>query len=133
MNWIRAAVVGAAVVAFAAGCSDYDNDASPFAGSWTGTWVAVNDPTDAGTSRWEISSTGRITGLDFDPAPITYSVTGTIADDGTVATVATPNNGTAPANLNGKLAFEPNRRLSGDMVWGVLPPITYRYSFARTQ
>lgn len=132
MNWIKAAVVGAAIVACAA-CSDYDNDASPFAGSWTGTWVAIDDPEDAGTSRWEISSTGQITGLDFDPAPINYTVTGTIADDGAVTTVATPNNGQGPSNLNGKLAFEPNRRLSGNLVWGVLPPITYRYSFARTQ
>ena len=133
MKSFQRMLAGVAVITMMAGCDSYSTaEASPFAGTYNGTWVAVNDPSDAGTSVWTISSAGAVSGTDVDPTlGISYNVVGYINPQGQVTTTATPNNGTGAATLNGTLQFETANRLAGNLVWGVQPPATYRYVLNR--
>lgn len=126
-------MTGIALIALFASCDSYESvEGSPFAGSYSGTWTAVNDPSDAGTSIWTISEAGAVSGTDIDPTlGITYDVAGFINPQGQVTTTATPSNGTGSATLNGTLQFETSSRLAGNLVWGVQPPATYRYVLTR--
>jgi hypothetical protein len=115
-----------------AGCGgDSATGSNPFAGTYQGTWVNVDDATDAGTSTWTIHSDGRVTGQDIDPnEDITYNLNGTINWRGDLETTSTPTEGDS-ASLDGRLMFDQNRKLTGVLTWGVQPPLDYRYTFTR--
>ncbi len=115
------------------GCAG-DSSVTPnrFAGSYTGTWENSADATDAGTSSWHIDGTGAVRGQDLDPTQqITYNLVGHVTDQGQLTSMSSPNNGTAPASLNGPMQFNGQGQLTGLLVWGVEPPLTYRYTFTR--
>ncbi|WP_025226556.1 hypothetical protein [Fimbriimonas ginsengisoli] len=117
----------------AAGCGGSSAALSPgrFAGTYNGTWVHTTDLTDAGTSTWTFSPDGAIDGTDTDPGRhTTFHVVGHIDAVGHVTTTSTPTGGD-PATLTGTLAFDVQSRLSGILVWGVTPPLNYRYTLTR--
>ncbi len=119
--------------ALLAGCAGNGNGLSParFAGTWQGTWVNTADSSDAGTSTWTISPSGVVTGQDFDPGRgTTFDVVGNIDATGRFTSHSTPTGG-EPASLNGNLAFNNDRILTGILEWGVAPPLTYTYGFHR--
>jgi len=121
-------------VLLAAGCGGSGGGPSVdrFAGTYTGTWTAVGDAEDTGTSTWTISPDGTVTGKDVDPSTnTTYTVVGTINRQGQLSSMSTPNNDAGPATLDGRLQFDNQGRLAGTLVWGVTPPISYNYTFSR--
>jgi len=102
-----------------------------FAGTWEGTWTNVADSTDAGTSTWTVNGDGTVDGHDFDAGrSTTFHVVGSISGTGALSSVSTPLTGAA-ATLNGPLSLSDNNHLSGVLVWGVSPPLSYQYSFTR--
>ncbi|MGV3618119.1 MAG: hypothetical protein ACO1SV_22565 [Fimbriimonas sp.] len=122
--------------AFAVGCggSGSNGNVERFAGEYTGTWVNLADAEDAGTNHWTVSADGTITGQDFDPGrDTTFNVVGRINGGGNVTTVSTPSGGGDGASLNGSLSFDNQNRLTGTLVWGTTPPLSYRYTFTRVQ
>src|SRR5688572_31919800 len=118
------------------GCGDTSGvEDKGYAGEWEGTWVNISDASDQGTSTWIIKNTGAVSGTDVDPAlGVTYQVLGTISGQGQVNSTATPNDGSGAASLNGALAVGDGKdSLSGNLTWGVTPPLTYRYTFTRVR
>jgi hypothetical protein len=107
------------------------NPTSPaLAGTYEGTWVNVADATDTGTSTWTIAADGTITGTDTDDSDEgVYTVTGDIDDAGNVD--ATTRLGEDSDSLTGRLRFDAQNRLTGNLVWDGVPPATYRYTFTR--
>ncbi|GMV88378.1 MAG: hypothetical protein AMXMBFR81_13090 [Chthonomonas sp.] len=104
-----------------------------FAGYYAGDWVSLTDATDAGPCTWTIGSDGTIEGTDNDPVRgLVFTVRGRIDKDGNVTTMSTPDNGDPAASLNGRLQFRADGTLSGVLEWGVAPPLSYTYTFART-
>lgn len=121
------------VCAVACGCAGSNSSlsAARFAGTYHGTWVNVNDASDAGTSTWTVSSTGAVDGTDTDPGrATTFHVVGQIDAFGNLQSMSTPA-GESAASLDGLLQFQSNGDLSGILVWGVAPPLSYRYTFTR--
>jgi hypothetical protein len=119
----------------AVGCagSSSSDPGARFAGTWRGIWVNNADANDAGTSEWTISRTGVVTGQDTDPGrATTFNVAGNVDVTGRLTSTSTPSEG-APATLNGPLSFDSEGHLTGDLVWGVQPPLTYRYTFNRIE
>ena len=133
MKTTKRFLAGLAAIALLSGCGyDGSPEGSRFAGTYTGTWVAVNNAADAGTSVWTISESGAVNGVDTDPTlGITYSVIGLINPQGQLSSTATPSNASGGASLNGVLQFETTNRLAGNLVWGVQQPATYRYVLNR--
>jgi hypothetical protein len=128
----RLAIAATALLAIASlpGCAgEAAVGPSPFAGNYTGTWVNVGDPADAGTSAWSFDGAGQLSGQDFDAGrETTFTVRGTIQPDGSFVSTSTPDNGDPAASLNGTLHRQQNGSLSGLLVWGVDPPLTYTYT-----
>ncbi len=103
----------------------------PYTGSWTGTWVNISDPADAGTSEWTVDSSGLIDGHDFDPGrTTTFHVVGNITESGALTSNSTPAGG-SPATLDGQMRFSSANHISGTLAWGVSPVLSYRYTFIR--
>lgn len=101
-----------------------------FAGMYEGTWVNVNDASDTGTSMWIVAADGTITGTDTETGDgVTYAVGGDIDAAGNVD--ATTTQGEESDSLTGRLQFDNQNRLTGNLVWGSVPPLTYRYTFTR--
>ena len=128
----RLSLLTAALIVMA-GCAGSNSSVTPsaFAGSYTGTWVNTTDATDAGTSLWSVDSEGRVDGQDFDPVRgTTFHVVGRIDAAGHLISNSTPTTGSS-ATLNGDLAFNAQSKLTGQLVWGVVPPLTYTYTFTR--
>ncbi|HSJ08805.1 MAG TPA: hypothetical protein VK928_02800 [Longimicrobiales bacterium] len=116
------------LLAFTACGSDTDG----FAGTWTGEWVALADATDRGTSQWTVSENGAVSGTDVDPGRgTTFTVVGTLDENGRLTTISTPGDGSGPASLEGTMTLDGDDGMSGVLVWGVEPPLSYRYTFTR--
>jgi hypothetical protein len=125
---LTALLFGASLI----GCSG-DNIVVPsrFTGMYDGTWKNIADAQDQGSSVWSVDSSGNISGEDYDPRNnITYHVVGKIDEAGRVTTVSTPDNGQPASSLNGAMTSE-NGWFTGQLVWGVEPPLTYNYTFTR--
>ncbi|RYG46037.1 hypothetical protein EON79_11165 [bacterium] len=113
------------------GSSDV-NSASPYAGTYTGTWVSLTDTSDAGTATWTVGNDGTISGTDVDPGrETTFSIAGRIDANGNVTTTSTPAGGGEAATLNGRLVFEIEGPLAGTLTWNIATPTSYRYAFTR--
>jgi hypothetical protein len=104
---------------------------SRFMGTYDGMWVNVADAQDRGTSVWSVDSSGNVRGEDFDPRnEITYEVVGRIDEEGHLTSMSTPDNGDAPASLDGTMQTD-NGWFTGELVWGVEPPLSYTYTLTR--
>ncbi|MCW5942412.1 MAG: hypothetical protein KIS66_09285 [Fimbriimonadaceae bacterium] len=115
------------------GCAGESGKAFRFAGVYSGTWVQVGDPTDAGTSNWTVRWDGQVEGTDLDPGRgTTFAVAGKISEGGDLVTVSTPSDGSGAAGLTGRMAFDADGKLTGILTWQVTPPLQYRYTFTRT-
>jgi len=113
------------------GSSSSVSSANRFAGTWNGTWVNVNDPKDAGDSLWTVDSTGAVDGQDFDPGRTTiFHVVGSIDGSGMLSSNSTPAGG-SPSTLDGPFSVTAGGQFTGILVWGVVPPLSYRYTFTR--
>jgi hypothetical protein len=100
-----------------------------FAGTYHGTWVNVADSADAGTSIWTVSASGAVDGTDTDPGrDTTFHVVGHLDTFGNLTSTSTPV-GDSPSSLDGPLQFNSSGNLTGILVWGVVPPLSYRYTF----
>ena len=86
---------------------------SPFAGSWSGTWSAV-DVALVGTYDWTISDAGRITGtIDGITSGRSGTVVGHVDADGDLALVRyTPNDD--PSSGYGSYCFEATAAIDDD-------------------
>jgi hypothetical protein len=128
----RFALATAALFVIAGCAGDASVTPSRFQGSYTGTWVNVADATDAGTSTWHVDSTGNVTGQDHDAGDaIIYSLSGQLDNEGNLTSLSTPNNGDPTASLNGPMQINNQGQLTGLLVWGVEPPLTYSYTLTR--
>lgn len=132
MRTLPGLVVGLALIASLAGCGGATQSVTRFAGHYTGTWVGIADPTDAGTSDWTVDVSGLVTGTDVDPGRgTTFAILGTINGDGDFSAESTPGDGSGSAMLAGKLDFDGDGKLTGILTWQVAPPLQYRYTFTR--
>jgi hypothetical protein len=102
------------------------------AGSYSGTWVNVDDAEDIGVSSWTIGEDGRITGSDIDVSQeFSYTVFGTVDAAGNVDAVTSLIGGEETIELTGRLQFDAQGRLTGDLHWASEPPFTYTYTLTR--
>jgi hypothetical protein len=102
------------------------------AGSYDGTWVNVDDPEDIGVSSWTIDKDGRITGSDVDVSQeFSYTVFGTVDDQGNVEAVTSLVGGEEVIELVGRLQFDSQGHLTGNLEWASEPPFTYTYTLTR--
>lgn len=132
MRTVFGLIVGFGLLASLLGCGGANQSASRFMGNYTGTWVGIADPTDAGTSNWTIDVSGLVTGTDVDPGRgTTFTVLGTINGDGDLSSESTPAAGGGSALLTGRLDFDGDGKLTGILTWQVTPPLQYRYTFTR--
>jgi len=117
------------------GCGGGSSSLTPmnrFAGTWTGTWTNVNDATDAGTSTWNVGDKGAVDGQDFDPGRATiFHVVGNITESGVLTSTSTPAGG-SPSTLDGTFELTAGSHISGVLIWGVVPPLSYQYTFTRS-
>lgn len=102
-----------------------------YEGTYTGTWVNLENGEDQGTSTWTIESDGTVDGQDFDPGrETTFHVQGRIQSNGALTSTSTPTSG-EPASLNGTLSFNNANQLTGTLVWSAEGTQSYRYTFTR--
>lgn len=93
----------------------------------------MNDPTDIGASSWTIDENGRITGSDNEVSQeFSYTVLGTVDKSGNVDATTSLVGGEEMIRLTGRLQFDAQGRLTGNLVWGSEPPSTYSYTFTRS-
>jgi hypothetical protein len=126
----------ASIVLVACGCGGSTGPTAQtarFAGTWNGTWINVDNATDAGTSLWTVAADGTVDGHDYDSGRQTvFHVVGSINALGNLTSVSTPTNA-GPASLDGPFTFSGNNQFSGILAWGVTPVLNYRYVFTRLQ
>lgn len=127
----RLLLLSLAVAALAGCAGSSGSTGTRFPGHYTGTWVNVENASDAGTSSWTIASDGTVTGQDFDPGrDTTFNITGQIDGEGNLVSQSTPVGGEA-ASLNGRLGYNSSDQLTGILVWGGEGTQSYRYTFTR--
>lgn len=132
-TYMKKISLAALIVLAAAGCGGNSNSLSTsrFAGTYTGTWVSLDNPADQGTCQWTFSSNGAINGQDVDPGRnTTFTIVGRTDALGNITTTSTPASGEA-ASLNGTVAFDSTGKLTGILTWGVSPALQYRYTFTK--
>jgi len=121
------------ICALACGCAGNSSslNADRFAGTYHGTWVNVDNASDAGTSTWTVNANGTVDGTDTDPGrETTFHVQGHVDALGNLTSTSTPE-GEAASSLTGPLSFDGDGKLTGVLVWGVTPPLSYRYVFTK--
>jgi hypothetical protein len=113
-SFVVATAGAAAVLGVGAATAEAAADASPFAGSWSGTY-SVADPADpdfhrAGSLQWTISDEGRLTGTFQRIAPaFEGTFTGHVGADGKLMMIVhnesggVPHAGTAAIGGDGSL------------------------------
>lgn len=74
-----------------------------------------------------------ITGTDVDVSQeFFYTVFGNVDSSGNVDATTSLVGGEEVIALTGRLQFDSQNRLTGELVWNSVPPLTYRYTFTRT-
>lgn len=134
MSGVKRLLLASLCVFAAVGCGGSgSNPVLPtLPGTYEGTWVNVNDPTDVGTSTWVIDMDGTISGTDIDGSDdSSYSVAGDVDNAGNVTATTTLTGSEETNSLTGRLQFNAQSKLTGNLVWGSVPPLTYRYTFTR--
>lgn len=116
------------------GGSGSNGTAQPqLAGEYEGRWVNIEDPADSGISSWTIGENGSITGTDVDDTEeFFYTVFGETDDAGNVDATTSLVGEEEVISLTGRLQFDSQNRLTGELVWNSVPPLTYRYTFTRS-
>lgn len=121
---------------FVAGCggsgSNPTSNPRAFAGEYQATWVNVADAEDHGVSTWTIGQNGQISGNDFDVSgEFSYIVFGEIDSSGNMNGNTSRVGAEEVIQLSGRLQFNDQNQLVGNLVWDSVPPLTYRYTFTR--
>jgi hypothetical protein len=108
-----AAMGAAAVLDVGSSTAEAASDVSPFAGSWSGTWSAV-DVALVGTYDWTISDAGQITGtIDGITSGRSGTVVGHVDADGDLVLVRyTPNDD--PSSGYGSYCFDATAVIDDD-------------------
>lgn len=118
-----------------AGCGGSSSTGTPartLAGEYQATWVNVADAEDHGISSWTIGQDGQIAGNDVDVSgEFSYIVLGTTDASGNVNATTSRIGPEEVIALTGRLQFDDQGRLVGDLLWASTPPLTYRYTFTR--
>jgi hypothetical protein len=105
-----------------------------FAGEYTATWVNVADAEDHGVSTWTVGQNGQISGNDLDVSgEFSYIVFGEIDAAGNMEGNTSRVGAEEVIRLSGRLQFDNQNQLVGNLVWDSVPPLTYRYTFTRQE
>lgn len=92
----------------------------------------MTDAEDHGVSAWRISEDGAISGSDIDVSQeFSYTVFGNIDRSGNMDGATSRVGEEEVIGLAGRLQFDNEGKLTGDLVWDSNPPLTYRYTITR--